>query len=68
MMLGYFSDNILSTPSPGSSSPGSRLSGAGKRHVDSESGSGRLDSALCGFAGGVLGGVFSDYLINAVYP
>ncbi len=25
MMLAYFSDNILSTPSPGSSSPGSRF-------------------------------------------
>ncbi len=64
MMLGVFSDNIYQHHHLVLPHLVPDLSGAGKRHVDSESGSGRLDSGTVWFAGGVLGGVFSDYLIK----
>ncbi len=64
MMLGVFSDNILSTPSPGFPHLVPNLSGAGKGMSILKVGLVASIPALCGFAGGVLGGVFSDYLIK----
>lgn len=64
MMLGVFSDNILSTPSPGSSSRFPIYLVQEKGMSILKVGLVASIPALCGFAGGVLGGVFSDYLIK----
>ncbi|XPE65348.1 MFS transporter [Shigella flexneri] len=64
MMLGVFFGQYFIDTITWFSSPGSQFIGAGKGLSILKVGLVASIPALCGFAGGVLGGVFSDYLIK----